>query len=130
CIRAGPGSLCVVAPDTNDLELRKIAVLFVLAELFEPAIDAVVVANLKVASREGHTEVPFQRALIRKVLTLWLVVSRALGVAATAGLAFPRAHVLAIAPVRNPGALAVVPYVTAGRTRDLLASLVVIRTSA
>src|SRR5678816_3511004 len=81
CIRAGPGSLCVVAPDTNDLELRKIAVLFVLAELFEPAIDAVVVANLKVPSREGHTEVPFQRALIRKVLTLWLVVSRALGVA-------------------------------------------------
>src|SRR5205085_10957611 len=50
--RTGTRSLRVIAAQADDLELRKLAILLVIAELFQPGVNAHVVGDGQIPRRE------------------------------------------------------------------------------
>src|SRR5215510_5371699 len=116
-VRAGrrrPGSraLRVIAADAHDLKLWQLAVPFILAELFEPRVNAFVVGDIQIPGWEGRAEMAFEHFFVSEVFAFRRGGCFAASVAASARLAFARADELAVAAVSDPGARAVIPDVT------------------
>src|SRR5262249_16140910 len=124
--RSRARALRVVAADTHDLKLRHLAVLLVLAELFDPGVDAFVVGDIQIPSRTSLAEMAFERVFVGVVLAFRRRVWIASRLAAAARFTFPRGDELAVAAISDSGARTVIPNVASRRARYLLAAFVIV----